>query len=269
MAGAISYCFLAVPQVKHETWREETEMWKRLAALLAASFLTLSPCVAGEENPSNPLAKVKNTDVRAQYFDNPDGSYTWDFWLADGAFMATDKLKIKYEVHYWKTDITGSSENDFESLHVKPIYFPKKGTLGKWNYQMAVGVEWILDFDNTDKGIGSGGDQIAPLFALTLVKPPGWVFIPLIQHFISYSGNDINTTAVRVIAIQTLPENAWIKYDVIVPFDWENDTIPATVEAQLGKMFKKSFGAYADVLAGVGADRPYDWGVGVGARFVY
>ena len=45
---------------------------------------------------SNPLAKVKNTDVRAQYFDNPDGSYRWDFWLADGAFMATDKLKIKY-----------------------------------------------------------------------------------------------------------------------------------------------------------------------------
>ena len=105
---------------------------------MSASLLAASPCVA-EENASNPLAKVKNTDVRAQYFDNPDGSYTWDLWLADGAFMATDKVKIKYEVHYWVTDITGSSENDLESLHVKPIYFPKKGTLGKWKYQMAVG----------------------------------------------------------------------------------------------------------------------------------
>jgi hypothetical protein len=96
-------------------------MWKGLAALSVASFFALTPCLA-EENASNPLAKVKNTDVRAQYFDNPDGSYRWDFWIADGAFMATDSLKIKYEVHYWKTDITGSSENDLESVHVKPIY---------------------------------------------------------------------------------------------------------------------------------------------------
>ncbi len=244
-------------------------MWKPLAALLAASFFTSSPCVA-EENASNPLAKVKNTDVRAQYFDNPDGSYRWDFWIADGAFMATDKLKVKYEVHYWKTDITGSSEHDLESVHIKPIYFPKKGTLGEWKYRLAVGAEWIKDFDNTDKGIGFGGDQIAPLVGLALVKKPGWVFIPLIQHFVSYSGDDVNLTALRLIAIQTLPKKAWIKYDLKVPIDWENDNaIPATAEAQLGMMFKKNFGAYADVLAGVGGDRPYDWGVGVGVRFLY
>ena len=55
-------------------------MWKPIAPCLAVSLLTLSPCVA-EENASNPLSKVKNTDVRAQYFDNPDGSYRWDLWL--------------------------------------------------------------------------------------------------------------------------------------------------------------------------------------------
>ena len=104
-------------------------LWKRAIALVAFLIIS-SPCFA-EENASNPLAKVKYTDVRAQYFDNPDGSYTWDFWLADGAFMATDKLKIKYEVHYWKTDVTGTSESAFESVHLKPIYFPKSGTLGE------------------------------------------------------------------------------------------------------------------------------------------
>ena len=81
------------------------------------------------------MAKVKNTDVRIQYFDNPDGSERWDLWVADGAFMATDKLKIKYELHYWKTDITGTSETDLESVRFKPIYFPSKagwaaGTIG-------------------------------------------------------------------------------------------------------------------------------------------
>jgi hypothetical protein len=28
-----------------------------------------------------------------------------------------------------------------------------------------------------------------------------------------------------------------------------------------------SFGVYADGLLGIGGDRPYDWGVGVGVRF--
>jgi hypothetical protein len=220
-------------------------------AIGLAVFLFVSAHCFAEENASNPLAKVKYTDVRAQYFDNPDGSYTWDFWLADGAFMATDKLKIKYEVHYWKTDVTGSSESDFESFHLKPIYFPKSGTLGGWNYSLAVGAEWIKDFRNTDKGIGT------------------WSLIPLIQHFVSYNGADFNTTATRLIAIQSLPERVWIKYDLIVPYDWENDAIPATVEVQLGKMHNKNFGYYAEVGAGLGSDRPYDWGIGVGARFNY
>jgi hypothetical protein len=141
---------------------------KRQSILLVISYFLISGHCFAEGNASNPLAKVKNTDIRAQYHDKSDGSYYWDFWLADGAFMATDKLKIKYELHYWKTDVTGSSENALESLHVKPIYFPKKGKLGDWNYSLAVGLEWIKDFRNTDQGIGTGSDHIAPLVGLGL-----------------------------------------------------------------------------------------------------
>ena len=243
-------------------------MWKRLAGFVCAFYLVSSPCFA-EGNASNPLAKVKNTDVRLQYFDNTDGSYRWDLWAADGAFMATDKLKIKYEVHFWNTDVTGSTEYDLSSVHIKPIYFPMQGTLKGWEYSLAVGAEWIKDFNNTREGIGFGGDQIAPLVGLALSKPE-WVLIPLIQHFVSYSGDDINQTAFRLIAIQKLPKKVWLKYDLKVPVDWENDNdIPATAELQLGKMLTKSFGTYADFLAGIGSDRPYDWGVGVGVRFLY
>ena len=35
------------------------------------------------------------------------------------------------------------------------------------------------------------------------------------------------------------------------------------------QMFTSGFGTYVDGLFGIGADRPYDWGVGVGARFKY
>ena len=130
-----------------------------------ASILTF---VAGinqayaEENASNPLAAVTNTDLRAQYFDL-DGPERRDYWV-DGADMLTPNLKLKYELHYWDTDVTGSSESDWESLHLKPIYFPESmvGKLGSWKYKVAIGGELILDAGNEDKGIGSGSDQVAP-----------------------------------------------------------------------------------------------------------
>lgn len=239
--------------------------------LLTAVFIALTGIGRsyGAENASNPLAAVNNTDVRAQYFDLDESERT-DFFL-DGAYMLTPKLKLKYELHYWDTDVTGSSESDWESLHIKPIYFPEKwvGKWGAWKYKTAVSVELIIDAGNEEKGIGSGSDQIAPFVGVALVKG-GTVLVPLVQQFVEYDGPNVNQTAFRMIAIQSLPNNYWGKLDAIVPVDWENDNaIPATVEAQLGKMFTPQFGIFMDGLVGIGNDRPYDWGFGVGMRFNY
>lgn len=221
------------------------------------------------ENASNPLAKVRNTDLRYQYFDLVDGSDRHDIFI-DGSFMATDKLKIKYELHYWETNVTGRSEDGFEKLSLKGIYFPKEGAWGTWKYRLAVGLEWILDFDNDDKGIGSGSDQLAPFVGVALLPRPGTILIPLVQQFLSYSGNDVNTTGPRLIALQTLPQDFWLKLDGKVPIDWENDNaIPATLEVQLGKHVSDSLAVYVDGLFGIGGDRPYDYGIGLGIRIKY
>jgi hypothetical protein len=184
--------------------------------------------------------------------------------------MFNPKIKLKYALHYWDTDVTGSSESDLESFHLHTIYFPEnwKGKWGTWMYKMAVGFEWIMGFGNEDKGIGSGADQIAPLYGVAFMKGDT-VMIPLVQHFASYSGPDVSMTAIRVIAIQSLANELWFKADVKFPFDWENDTVPASAEVQLGKMFSPKFGTYLDGLFGIGSDKPYDWGVGVGVRFSY
>jgi len=220
-----------------------------------------------QENASNPLAAVNNTDLRYQYFDL-DGSDRSDYFV-DGAYMATPELKLKYELHYWDTDVTGSSESGLETFHLKPIYFPKAGEWGSWAYKLAIGVEWIVGFENEDIGIGSGSDQIAPLVGVALVKGET-VLVPLVQHFESYDGPDLSTTAFRLIMIESLPDDLWLKLDAKVSVEWENDNaVPTTAELQLGKMYSPSFGVYLDGLAGIGSDRPYDWGVGVGVRFNY
>ena len=245
----------------------ETMKHLRLSILLISILVTGINHAYADENASNPLASVNNTDLRWQYFDL-GRSHRNDFWV-DGSYMLTPKLKLKYELHYWNTDVTGSSETDWESIHLKPIYFPKQGQWGAWKYKLAIGVEWIEDFGNEEKGIGSGSDQIAPLAAVAFMKG-NTVLIPLVQHFVEYDGPDVNTTAFRLIAIQSLPNNYWCKVDAKLPVDWEHDNdILATAEVQLGKMFTPSFGAYVDGLVGIGGDRPYDWGIGVGIRFNY
>ena len=223
----------------------------------------------GEENASNPLASINNTDLKYQYFDL-GGSDRNDFF-AEGSYMVLPALKLKYELHYWETNLTGRSEKDFEKLIIKPIYFPKTGELGAWKYKLAVGLEWVLDFNHFDEGIGSGADQLAPLVGLALSSPKrGLTVIPLVQHFVSYSGNDVNQTSFRLIGIKSLPSNIWAKLDAKVPIDWENDNaIPASLEVQVGKMFNPGFGVFAEGLIGVGEDRPYDHGIGVGLRFNY
>jgi hypothetical protein len=230
-------------------------------------FAIVAVTPAFSENASNPLAAVNNTDLRIQHFDLDDSDR--NDYIVEGSYMLNPKLKLKYELHYWDTDVTGVGENDFESFHLKPIYFPTEGKLGAWNYRTAIGAEWIAGFGNEDKGIGTGSDQIAPLAGLALVKGDT-VLVPLVQHFISYDGPDVNTTAFRLIAIQSLPNNFWGKLDAKVPVDWEHDNaIPATAEVQLGKMFTSSFGLYVDGLVGLGGDKLYDWGVGLGMRFNY
>jgi hypothetical protein len=133
------------------------------ACVLSLLFFSVAGFAAeeAEENASDPLAKVRNTDVRWQYFDTDD-SHINDVFI-DGAFMANDQLKIKYEVHYWETDVTGDSEQNLESTTIKAIYFPKDiaGEGGR-NYRVAAGLDWIVDHGEEDKGIGSGSDQLAP-----------------------------------------------------------------------------------------------------------
>lgn len=242
-------------------------MKKFMRSFVLLAVVAGAVSASGQENASNPLAAVNNTDVRLQYFDLGGSSDRYDLW-ADGAYMVNPKLKLKYELHYWNTDVIGSRESGLETFHLKPIYFPTAGEWGSWKYKLAVGAEWIVGFGNEDDGIGSGSDQIAPLVGLALVKG-NLVLVPLVQHFVEYSGPEVNQTSVRLIAIQSLPNDYWGKLDAKIPFDWENDIVPATAELQLGKMFSPAFGTYVDGLFGIGSERPYDWGVGMGVRFNY
>ncbi len=216
---------------------------------------------------SNPLASVSKLDLRFDYFDLDGSRDRVDFNLK-GDLMVHPRVKLIYEAHYWITDATGKWEDDLESVRLKPIAFLKDTKLeGDWQMRVAAGVEWIISGGNEDKGIGDGADQIAPLFGLAFNnRESGLTLVPLIQHFQGYDGPDVETTSLRLIALQPLPDRAWLRLDAKIPFDWENNTVPAVFETELGKMISPNVGVFTTFFVGIGADRPYDWGIGPAIR---
>ncbi len=233
--------------------------------------LTLATGIASaEENASNPLAAVNNVDLRWQ-FTSSDARDRHDVFI-DGAYMLLPVLKLKFELHYNFTDVTGSDENDFEKVVIKPIYFPYQSKLNEdWGIKAAVGFDAIIEFGNEDKGIGVGADQIAPFGGFAFAHlPSGLVLIPLLQHFVSFNGDtDVSQTAARLIALKPFGKGYWVKLDAKVPYDWENELWPITAEIQLGYNLGPSWAIYADGLVGIGHDRPYDAGAGLGLRFKF
>jgi len=132
-------------------------------------------------------------------------------------------------------------------------------------------LDWIIEFDNFDQGIGSGADQLVPFAGVAFGNGAnGLTFISLVQHFVSFSGpTDVSKTSMRLIAIKPFSKDYWAKLDLKVPYDWNAHAWPSTTELQLGYNFTKRSALYGELLAVLGSDRPYDKGFGVGLRFRY
>lgn len=216
---------------------------------------------------SNPLASVSKLDLEWE-FTKPGGYHVSNL-VAKGSVMLHEKVKFNYEFHYAVTDVTGKTENDWKSLNLKPIFFISDYKLSDtWGMRLATGGELILDFNNAEKGIGTGSDQIAPLLGFAFMNfKTKTVLIPLVQHFESYENSTISQTAFRLIGLQPLPNQFWLKLDAKVPYDWENEAVPINSEFEAGKMLSQSVGIFAKALVGIGNDRPFDWGVTGALRF--
>ncbi|WIY25053.1 hypothetical protein [Parasedimentitalea psychrophila] len=241
---------------------------RRIAALAVLSLFAAP--VSAAENASNPLSAVNNIDIRYQALDL-GGADRQDVFI-DGSFMLRDNLKMKYELHYNFTDVTGTQQSGIEKAVLKAIFFPSERKLNEtWRRRTAVGLEWTLDLGDTAKGIGSDADILAPFGGAAFAnRKTGLTLIPLVQHFESYNGStDVRTTAARLIALRPYREKYWAKLDLIVPYDWHNDTVPATAEVQIGYNVNAKIALYADFLVGLGKDRPFDKGIGIGLRFKY
>ena len=225
-------------------------------------------------NASDPTAAVNYVDFRFQAFDLDD-SRDRDRYAVEGAYIITPEHKLTYEINYWETDITGKNESGLESVKGKYIHLMPRMLSGGLKYKLALGTEVILDQGDVDDGIGTGTDQIAPLFGA------GWLFsernflITLVQYFHSVSEDDnaekVRITGPRLIWIHKIPSiRGWLKVDEKFAIDHEDDNHTSNIiEIQLGRMFTPSIGGYVEYLNNNAGVRTYDDGLGVGLRITF
>lgn len=83
------------------------------------------------------------------------------------------------------------------------------------------------------------------------------------------ASGETHPTAARLIGLWKFTAGYWGKLDAKLPYDWNEEEASAEVEVQLGRMFTPQFGLYLEGLAGIGNDRGYNWGAGLGIRFIY
>lgn len=222
------------------------------------------------ENASNPLSIVNYTDVRYHYQTGDIEDKNRIF--IDGALIATPKLKIKYDLSYSQTNRSGEDEADFEDFSIRPTYFGFDGKLSeKWYFRSAVGFEWTYDFGNDDKGIGTGSDSIGPLIGIGLANlETGYTAAATLQHIRSYNGSsDINASSLSITGVRQFRKAGWISSNIVITRDWEYEAWRSSLSLQAGYSFARGKAIYVDGMAGIGADRLFDVGAGLGLRFYY
>ena len=224
---------------------------------------------------SDPTASVNFQDIRYRYFDLEGSSHKNSF-EAEGSYVFHPRLKLSHKLIGVETDVTDKSEADLSELSLKPIFLTPIRPFGI-KAKLALGVEWLIDLGDFDKGTGSGTDQIAPLAGIGWLLTENDFVITLVQYFHSYDedsgASQVNQTGPRLIYIRRLPAiKGWVKVDFKGVIDHEDgNNFTETLELQLGKMITPRAGIYGELLLGdtVFDTNAYKIGGGVALRIAY
>ncbi len=130
---------------------------------------------------------------------------------------------------------------------------------------------------DVEDGSGSRVDMIASLVGIGWVPTDKDLLITLVQYLWSYRKDAmerrVSQTVPRLIYIRKLPGfSGWAKADIKMVVDHSaEEEFSTALEAQLGHRVSSGWGVYAEAFIGnsVLGTNAYDYGAGIGIRFMY
>ena len=177
-------------------------------------------------------------------------------------------LENPAESPFGTSEVSGIGDLDARILGV--LYYNK-------SLLIAGGLEATFDLASNDY-LGSGKTLLLPqiFFVFPSLLGKGSLFVPGFQYVFDVGGDparaDVSRTQIDLYFVWLLAKGKnWLIVDPQVVIDHENDTYPGLIELEWGYMIAQSAGAstYVRPGVGIGADRPYDWNLEVGLKFVW
>jgi hypothetical protein len=127
----------------------------------------------------------------------------------------------------------------------------------------------------TSEGLGLGGTHtLMPYGQFVRQIGARSLLAPFVGYRQDISGDDFGARYRDVLVGTTVlwraSDRTWVSTTPQVVFDLENDRTYGDVGAEVGYLLLDRMSLYARPTVGFGADgqKPYDWGIAVGFRFV-
>ena len=130
----------------------------------------------------------------------------------------------------------------------------------------------------TNSALGEGATSFVPqvFFVFPGVLGKGSLFVPGYQYVFDVAGEEdranVSRSQIDLYFVWLLAGGKnWLIVDPQVVIDHANGTVPMLIEAEFGFMIAPSVGAstYIRPGAGFGGDKPYDWNLEFGFKFVW
>jgi hypothetical protein len=231
-----------------------------------------------DKSGTNPINFTN--DIRAYYeYQNLSVGGDGHVGTLEGRTPIFDgKVQVRMRVPFKAVDFDAGGKNFSESglgdinarLLTVPYLNPKKGLA------LAAGLEMFFPTAGDDL-LGEGKFSLGPQIFGVWFAPfgiKGSLIAPAIQQVFSVAGDggraDVHKTQIDLFILkQSDDKRTYILFDPQYVIDWENDTEFGLVEAEAGYVLESGISFYGRPGIGFGGDKPIDFNIEVGIKYIF
>ncbi len=231
-----------------------------------------------DKSGTNPINFTN--DLRAYYeYQDLSGGGEGHVGTLEGRTPIFDgKVQVRVRVPFKAVDFDvggmNISESDLGDINARllavPYLDPKNGLA------LAVGLEMFFPTAGDDV-LGEGKFSLGPQIFGVKFAPfgiKGSLIAPAVQQVFSVAGEDdrtdVNKTQIDVFILkQSDDKRKYVLLDPQYIIDWENETEFGIFEAEAGYVLESGISFYGRPGIGFGGDKPIDYNIEVGIKYIF
>ena len=248
--------------------------------LLVGVFLA-TPALAqmkdkSDKSGTNPVNFTNDVRLYHEY-QELEGGGTGNITTFEGRTpVLGGKIQLRMRIPYKSLDNDRTiDESDLGDINVRALIVPFID-LKKTGTAIALGLEAFLPTAGKDV-LGEGKLSLGPQIFGVKFAPfgiKGSLVAPAIQEVFSVAGEDdrasIHRTQLDIFFLkQSADKKLYALVDPQYIFDHNNDKHFGLLESDFGYVFDAGFTGYARPGIGFGPDKPHDWNIEFGVKFIF